>query len=182
MGMNHALNAAALICTAVVLTGCWTAPVANVQPKGEPRLIQRGIVIDSVKHDATVQAIDPEHGTLVLLFPGSDGSTLAPGAGVVDFSKLRAGDKVRAKVTQTFSVYVLKDGKLPGPDGKPELIASSARVLTIEPSYRLLTLQYPGGDVESFKVGLEARLHEMEAGDDVGIETTALTALRINKH
>ena len=30
------------------LTGCWTAPVATVQPKGDARLIQSGIPVVAV--------------------------------------------------------------------------------------------------------------------------------------
>ena len=52
----------------LALTGCWTAPVASVQPKGEPRLIQDGIAVEARKSsaivrsvDATARRIDPVH-------------------------------------------------------------------------------------------------------------------------
>jgi starvation-inducible outer membrane lipoprotein len=44
--------------TALILTGCWTPPNANVQPKGEPRLIQSGVSVEFVQEQATVQAVD----------------------------------------------------------------------------------------------------------------------------
>jgi hypothetical protein len=100
---------------------------------------------------------------------------------VANLSKIRAGDKIRATVAQELSVYVLRGGQLSSADGKLESIKSDAKILTIEPSYRLLTLQYPNRRVETLKVGLDADLHSMEAGDDVVIETTQLLALRVQK-
>jgi hypothetical protein len=76
----------------------------------------------------------------------------------------------------------LKNGALPGADGKPASIKSDARVLVVEPAYRLLTLQYPGHPAETVKVGLNTKLFAMEAGDDVVIQTTQLLALRVKKH
>ena len=99
-----------------------------------------------------------------------------------NFSTIRAGDKAKATVAQKLSVYVLKDGQLPGADGKLEPVRIDAKVLQIEPAYRLLTLQYPNREVEVLKVGLDAKLSEMEAGDSVVIETTELLALKVQKH
>ena len=37
---------------ALALDGCWTAPIASVQPQGEPRLIRRAVAVESVKNPA----------------------------------------------------------------------------------------------------------------------------------
>jgi hypothetical protein len=178
---RRAGSAAALLITGCALTACWTPPVANVQPRGEPRLIQSAIPVISVKDAATVQAIDLEKHTITLRFAQGSVATIQPGSTVSNFSKIRAGDTVRATVVQELSVFVLKDGRLSRGDGTAESISSDARILIIEPSYRLLTLQYPNRKAETFKVGLEAKLTEMEPGDDVTIRTTALRAVRIEK-
>jgi hypothetical protein len=109
----------------LTLGGCWTAPVANVQPKGAARLIETGIAVESVKGHVIVK--------------------------------------------KELSVYVLQDGQAPGADGAPVTIAPDARVLSVDPSYRLLKLQYPNGENETFKVALGVKLREMEAGDAVVI-------------
>lgn len=173
----------AFLCSAVVfaLAGCWTAPVADVQPKGDARLIQKAIPVVAVKDEATVQSIDLEQRVVVLNFSDGITATVKPGPRVKNFSEIRAGDKARATVAQELSVYVLKDGQLPGVDGKPEAVRTDAKVLIVEPAYRLLTLQYSNRQVETLKVGLDTKLSEMAAGDAVVIETTELLALKVQK-
>jgi hypothetical protein len=164
------------------LGGCWTAPVADVQPKGDARLIQHAIPVVTVKHDATVQSIDADQGVIVLNFTDGTTATVKPGPRVDNFSKVHAGDKAKATVSQELSVYVLIGGQLPGDDGKLKPVRVDAKVLEIDPAYRLLTLQYPNREVEVLKVGLEAKLSEMEAGDSVLIETKELLAIKVKKH
>jgi hypothetical protein len=167
---------------ALAVTGCWHAPVADVQPQGEPRLIQRGIPVVAVKNHATVQSIDADSHSVVLHFPEGSTATVTPGPRVKHLTQVRAGDKARATVAQTLSVYVLRNGQLPGTEAAAGPIRTDAKVLMVEPSYRLLTLQYPNRQVETLKVGLDAKLSEMAAGDAVMIETTQLLALRVQKH
>jgi hypothetical protein len=163
------------------LAGCWTAPVADVQPKGDARLIQSAIPVVAVKDRATVQSIDQDQRVVVLNFSDGVTATVKPGPGIKNFSEIRAGDKARAKVAQELSIYVLKDGHLPGADGKLEPVKIDAKVLEIDRAYRLLTLQYTNREVEVLKVGLDAKLAEMEAGDSVVVKTTELLALKRQK-
>lgn len=170
-----------LLVIAPALVGCWAAPTANVQPKGEARLIQSPIPVESVKHRVTVQSIDAGQRVIVLNFSEGATGTFKPGPQVADLRQIRAGDKVRAKVAQELTIYVLKNGEVPGTDGKPQAPEADAKVLSIDPSYRLLTLQYPNGHAQTFKVGLDAKLLEMEPGDIVVIRTKELIALRAEK-
>ena len=168
-----------LLAAALALAGCWTAPVADVQPKGEARLIERGISVESVKAPAIVEAVDRNSGTIVVRTPGAaETSTYKVGREVENFSRLSMGDKVKATVREELCVYVLRNGEAPGADGTPEKIAADARVLSVDPSYRLLTLQYPNGDNETFKVALGVKLKEMEAGDAVVIRPIQAVALQ----
>ena len=167
---------------ALAVAGCWHAPVADVQPKGEARLIQRAISVVAVKNRATVQSLDADQRSVVLHFLDGSTATMTPGPRVKNLSQVRAGDKARATVAQELSVYVLRNGQLPGIDGKSEPVSPDAKVLMVEPSYRLLTLQYSNHQIETLKVGLEAKLSEMEAGDAVVVKTTELLALRVQKH
>jgi hypothetical protein len=168
-------------CLAFALAGCWTAPVADVQPKGDARLIQHAIPVVAVKDRATVQSIDLDQRIIVLKFTDGVTATVKPDARVKNLEKIRAGDKAKATVAQELSVYVLIDGRLPAADGKLEPVRTDAKVLEIDRAYRLLTLQYTNREVEVLKVGLEAKLSEMEAGDSVMIETTELLALKVQK-
>jgi hypothetical protein len=171
------------LCFASALSGCWTAPVAEVQPKGKARVIQLAIPVEVVKEDATLHAVDADQGLIVLDFTDGTSATVKPAPGVIDFSRIRPGDKAKkAKVVQELSVYVLIDGMLTGVDGQPEPIKTDARVLEIDRAYRLLSLKYPNGHVEVLKVGLDAKLADMEAGNSVAIKTTELRALKVRKH
>jgi len=57
------------VLAALALAGCWTAPVATVQPQGEPRLIQDGIKVES-SPAAVVSSVDRSAGTIDLRMRG----------------------------------------------------------------------------------------------------------------
>jgi hypothetical protein len=172
-------NSPLLLAAALTLTGCWTAPVANVQPPGEARLIQNGIAVRSVKEPAVVESVDPAASTIVLRAPGTSvTSTYKVAPDVSNFRDIKPGELVEATVAEELSVYVLRDGRLPGAAGASEEIAVDARVLSVDPSYRLLRLQYPNGQNETFKVPLEVKLRQMTAGDSVVISSVEVVALR----
>ncbi|HUK32267.1 MAG TPA: hypothetical protein VLV86_00065 [Vicinamibacterales bacterium] len=172
---------ASLVVAAAPLAGCWTAPIATVQPDGEPRLIQRAIPTESVKRLAIVQSVDASSRTISILTPGESAVTAPVDPGVRNLDRIKAGDKVRATLAEELTVYVLRDGQLPGPGGVPETIATDARVLSVDASYRLLTLQFPNGGTETLKVGRQVRLDEMRAGDEVVIRTVKIVALQVRK-
>jgi hypothetical protein len=167
------------LAAALAVSGCWTAPVADVQPKGEPRLIQGGIAVESVKDPAIVQSVDSGARTLVLTPRPGATCTYQAGPQVENLDRIKAGDTVRATVAEELTVYVLRDGQLPGTGGTRETIASDARVLWVDPSYRLLTLRYPDGRDETLKVALGVKLGEMEAGDDVVIRPLEVRSLQV---
>jgi len=165
-----------LLVAVLVLAGCWTAPVATVQPQGQARLIQDGIAVTSVKDAAVVSSVDSSAGAIVLRVPGrAETLTYKVGPKVSNLNDVKAGDVVQATVSEDLAVYLLRDGQLPGVDGR---VTVDARVLVVDPSYRLLTLQYPDGQHETFKVLPGTRLEQMEAGDSVVIRPVAVLALR----
>ena len=179
--LNRAVGTLLLHVIALALTGCWTAPTVNVQPKGEARLIQSAIRVESVKHRVTVQSIDADRRVIVLNFPEGATASFKPERQAANIHQIRTGDKVRATVAQELTIYVSKNGQVPGTVSKPETLKADAKVLRVDPSYRRLTLQYPNGQAQTFKVGLDVRLLEMEPGDIVAIRTMELMALRVEK-
>jgi hypothetical protein len=173
---KNAIVALLPVVTALTLSGCWTPPNANVQPKGEPRLIQGGIPVESVKEPATVESVDASQR--IVTFKVADGSSTACKVGlqVKDFDKLQAGDQVKVTLAEELAVYILKNGRL-----ADETIPFNAKVQSVDPSYRLLTLQYLDGKTETFKVGLDTKVLEMQPGDDVVVKTTEAKTIRIEK-
>lgn len=163
-----------LILALVVLGGCWSAPVATVEPTGEPGLIQRAIPVQSVQA-AVVTSVDPGARMIALRSRGmAQPLTYKLGPRVSGLDGVKAGDVVRVTLAEELAVYVLRNGVLPG-HGPIEV---DARLLAVDPSYRLLKLQYPNGRNDTFKVPLGTRVGQMGTGDSVVIEPVAVLALR----
>ena len=179
--LNRAAVTLLLSTMMLALTGCWTPPNANVQPVGEPRLIQSAIPVESVKESATVQTIDAGQRTITLKFSDNSMATCKVGSRVPDFDKVQVGDKVKVTLAEQLAIYVLKDGRLPGAGGSDEVIPVIAKVQSVDPSYRLLTLQYTSGQTEVLKAGLDAKLWEMQPGDAVVLQSAEATAIHIEK-
>ena len=166
---------------ALSLNGCWTPPNANVQPKGEPRLIQSGVSTERSDVRATVQTIDARARVLTLKF--SDGTlvTCTVSPQVKNLDQIQAGDQVKVTLAEKLAIYVLKDGRLPVAGGTEGAIPVIARVQVVDPSYRLLTLQYLDGQTEVMKASLDAKLMEMQPGDSVALQSAEAVAIHIEK-
>lgn len=162
------------------LTGCWTPPNANVQPNGEPRLIQSGVTVESADSPVTVQTLDTTQRTIILKLADGTTTTCKLGPKVDNLGLIQPGSQIMATMTKELSVYLLTNGRLP--DGTTaETLGVNARVLLVDPSYRLLTLQYPDGQSETFKPGLDTKLQEMAPGDSVVVRPVEVTAIRVGK-
>jgi hypothetical protein len=166
---------------ALILSGCWTPPNANVQPPGEPRLIQSGVPASNNHVRATVQTIDAAQRVLSLKL--SDGTVISctVNPSVENFDKVQAGDEIKATLDMKLAVYVLKDGQLPGADGKAEVIQYIAKVQTVDASYRLLKIQFLNGQTAELKAGQDAKLLDMQPGDAVVLQSAEATEIHIRK-
>jgi hypothetical protein len=179
---RRAMAGPVLLVTTCLLAGCWSAPTATVQPRGESRLIQSAIAVESVKPPAVIQSIDPDaHVITVLSQAQTSPVTYRVSPAVRNLSRLQAGDRVRATVAEELTVYVSRDGQNQplGADGSPQTV--DARVLAVDRSYHSLTLRFPDGYDETFKVSRSVKLDEMEAGDAVSVIPVEMIALRRKK-
>jgi hypothetical protein len=168
---------------ALTFTGCWTPPNANVQPAGKPGLIQGGIRVEVIQYPVTVVAIDGSQRLITL--QQADGPmkifNIAPSVNNLD--EVKVGDTVKATVKAELSVYILENGRLPNADGtsRPKTINFNAKVLKVDPSYRLLTLQFTNGRSFTIKAGLDVQLEKMAPGDDVVMRSHQVTAIEIKQ-
>jgi hypothetical protein len=180
---RFAATATLLPAIALALTGCWTPPNANVQPVGKPGLIQGGIPIEVVQASVKVTDLDAARHTITLQH--ADGSmkmfTLADS--VKNLDQVKVGDTINATVKGDFSIYILDHGMLPGADGTTHdrTINFNAKVLQVDPSYRLLTLQFVNGQKLTIKAALDVMLEKMAPGDDVVLRANEVTAIAIKK-
>lgn len=165
---RRAQGVALVASTAVLLSGCWAPPSANVRPSGEPRLVADRVEVEPVADSARVESVDRAARTVVLNISGVPQRTYKVGRGVRHWGEIRTGDRVHVTIKEILAVYV----GLPG-------LPQNARVLAVDPSYRLLTLQYPSGATEIFKVRLHTRMKDIAAGDSVAIHPIEVTELRV---
>jgi len=174
------LNLGLAGCVIIFFSGCWTPPNANVQPKGNPGLIQSGIILETVQDPALVESIDAGRRTITLKCPDGMTRTCTASPEVQNFGQIKAGDQVKAATRVELAVYRLVNGRLP--DGTPaETLGINAKVLQVDPSYRLLTLQYANGRSETFKADLQTRLEQMASGDSVAVRPVEVTSVQIKK-
>jgi hypothetical protein len=168
---------------ALALTGCWTPPNANVQPAGKPGLIQGGIPVEIVQDPVTVEVIDASKRTITLKRDDGSTKTFTVGETVKNLDQVKVGDTIKAAVKAELSVYILHNGRLPNADGttRPKTINFNAKVLQVDPSYRILTLQFSNGHTMNIKAGLDVMLEQMAPGDDVVMRSNEITAITIKK-
>ena len=184
MRPSCALPGPLLLVAALVLPGCWSAPIARLQAKGPLGPAQGAIVLagESVKPPAVVQSVDLAARVITVRSPGEDRLiSYKVGLKVSKLERLKIGAKVQATVAEELTVYVRRDGDLPSAGGTSDTVATDAQVLSIDPSYRLMTLHFPDGRDETVKVSLRGKFHEVETGDEVSIRPVEAIALRMKK-
>lgn len=175
---------ACLAVMALTLTGCGTPPNANVQPAGKPGLVQGNIPVEVVQEPVTVTAIDFNQRMITLKQNNDDSTKIFNVSGAVEnFDQVKVGDIIKATVKAELSVYILDHGRLLNADGtsRPKTINFNAKVLQVNSSYRLLTLQFTNGHTMTIKVGLNVMLEKMAPGDDVVMRSHEVTAIEIKK-
>jgi hypothetical protein len=129
-----------------------------------------------------VQAVDARARTIDLNAAGGSSTrtyrAISPLAG---FDHIAAGQKAAASFMEELTIYVPPQAPAPDPDPEPSVPFAKARVLSVDPSYRLLTLEYSDGWRETVKVGRDANLAWVEPGDEVTIKLLEVVALAAHK-
>lgn len=177
---NRSIACLVFLSATFLLAGCWTPPVATVHPRSPPGLIQAGVFVESVLGPAIVRSVNPSARTIVLQVMGTASArTYRVGRAVAGFDRITPGEMAHAIVLERLTVYV--SNGLPAAEGAYDTVMSGTKVLSVDTSYRLLTLQYAAGQNETFKVGAEVDLKRMQAGDDVAIEPLEVVALAVRR-
>lgn len=164
------------------LSGCWTAPSADVRPHGNPGVVEAGIEVEQLADFATVEAVDRAARTVALRVRGVPLPACRVGWGVSNWGEIRIGDEVRATVREVLTVYVAAGNDSGSPAVGVPSRPNEARVLVVDPSYRVLTVQYPNGAMEAFKIGLHTRMEGIEPGDSVAVRPAEVIGLRVRRH
>jgi hypothetical protein len=96
------------------------------------------------------------------------------GQRVRHWADVRSGDEVSATLKEELTVYVAPL--------RSEASPPDAYVLVVDPSYRLLKVQYANGGTVTFKVRLRTQMEGIEAGDAVKMFPVEVTALHLRRH
>jgi hypothetical protein len=166
---------------ALTMTGCWTPPNANVQPVGDPRMIQSDVHVKCYNLKATVSAVDNTQHTIQIKLADGTMISCTGSADVSDFSQVKPGDQIKVDLAADFTVYLLKGDMLPMANGKDETVSFTARIQTVDPSYRLAVVQFVNGQTKEFKFDLDAKMLEMAPGDAVVMQNATVKSLDIEK-
>jgi hypothetical protein len=96
------------------------------------------------------------------------------------WQSVRAGDQIDGRIKLELTVYIppIDGDELESHVSDPP----PARVLLVDPSYRILTLQYPSGASQAYKVGMRVPLHGIMPGSWVAFHPVAVTRLHPRRH
>jgi hypothetical protein len=155
-------------------------PSADVHPVGTPGIVAGGIEVEREANSARVESVDPAHGTVVVSEPGIPVIVCRIGPSVRHRDDIRAGDEVRATIKEVLTVYVAPPTERPYAPARG--LYPDARVLIVDPSYRLLTVLYQSGATDTFKVGLHTQMRGVVPGDSVAIRPVQVVYLRLRRH
>jgi hypothetical protein len=171
------------------------APMSQDTTGGGPEIARGKVVIDAATETATVQSIDKDTRTVVLLHGDGTTSSYECGSDVRNFDQIKVGDQVTATVGQSVAIALIKGGVPPvagtatavvrSPLGaKPggrivDTVGFTARVISLDPSTRMVTLQTPDGQNQTIKVGPDIDLTGVNPGDDVGVKVTRAFAVSV---
>lgn len=132
-------------------------------------MIESRLEVEPAVDSARVEAVDRAARTVALSISGVPQRTYQVARGVRNWDDIHTGEQVRATIKEVLTVYLP-----PMPDR-----SQNGRVLVVDPSYRLLTVQYPNGKTRTFKIRLGARMSGIEAGDSVAIRAQQVIGLRV---
>jgi len=195
--MNHSKSFWMLMLTGLALLttlGCQTRPRVATEVKEGPGGV---VVVQTVRMQATVVAIDATIRTVTLQPRRGDPKTFRIGEGAVNFQQVRVGDQVHATVVEETAVTLVPGGTLPSvgaaaavalaPEGAmPGAVMAStveavATVVAIDGHEHTVTLEFLDGRIREINVSKDRDLSEVGLGDSVRVQVTDAVAISVVK-
>jgi hypothetical protein len=155
------------------------------------------IAIDTATATATVKSIDYSTRTLTLESPGGLTHTYKAGNDVINFDRIRQGDRVRATVSDALAISVRKAGvpsnarnattvSLAPKGAKPGIFVANtvevnATIESIDAAKRTIRLRKPAGEPRTLKLAPTVKLANLRKGDNVVVRYTQAVALFVDK-
>jgi hypothetical protein len=177
-----------------VTVGCQTGPKVETVVEERPDGV---VVVQTVRTQATVVAIDAKARTVRLKAGRGEPETFKVSEGAVNFEQIRVGDEVHAQVIQETAVSLVPGGATPSvgqaaavslaPQGsKPGLVVANtvettATIVAIDGHEHTLTLEFVDGSVREVDVAKKRDLSKVALGDSVRIQLTEAVAIDVVK-
>ncbi len=171
---------------------CQTGPKVVTEVKEGPGGV---VVVQTVRMQATVVAIDATNRTVRLQPRRGEPKTFRVGEGAVNFQQVRVGDQVYATVIEETAVTLVPGGTPPGvgaaaavalaPEGAMPgaVMASSveavATVVAIDGHEHTVTLEFLDGRIQEVHVGKHRDLSNVGLGDSVRVQITEAVAISV---
>jgi Cu/Ag efflux protein CusF len=170
----------------------------SVQPAPDGGAQPAAAAIASETRTATVESVDPKTRIVTLKNAEGDTITVRLGKEAVNFDQIKAGDQVRATLSEEVAVSIDKSGAPSTPEerrivglapkgGRPGVfIVDSKRVAgkieSLDAPKRTVSLIVPGSEKpRKVKVGQDVDLSQLKPGEDVSARITEATAIVVEK-
>ena len=173
---------------------CQTGPKIETEVKEWPGGV---VVVQTVRMQATVVAIDATNRTLRLQPRRGDPKTFRVGEGAVNFKQVRVGDEIHATVIEETAVTLVPGGTPPGvgaaaavalaPEGAMpgavmvNTVEAVATVVSIDGHEHTLTLEFLDGHTQEVHVGKHRDLSKVGLGDSVRVQITEAVAISVER-
>ncbi len=193
--MNHSKSFWMLALAGLALSttlACQTGPKVETVVKEGPGGV---VVVQTLRMQATVIAIDATNRTVRLQPRRGDPKTFRIGEGAVNFQQVRVGDQVHATVIEETAVTLVPGGTPPGvgaaaavalaPEGAmPGAVMAStveavATVVAIDGHEHTVTLEFADGRIQEVQVGKHRDLSNVGLGDSVRVQITEAVAISV---
>lgn len=183
------------LCLAVSLAiSCRTGPKVETTVEEGPGSV---VVVQTIRMQATVTAIDATNRTLTLKPRHGESKTVKLGEDAVNFRQVRVGDEVHAFLIEETAVTLVSGGAPASvggvaavalaPEGeKPavvmaDTVEATATVVAIDGHEHTVTLQFADGSIEEVNVPKSRDLSKVGLGDSVRIQLTEALAISVVK-
>jgi hypothetical protein len=193
-GIKHLSRSFLVALVLWVGVGCRTGPKVETVVEERPDGL---IVVQTVRTQATVVAIDAQARTVRLQPRRGDPKTFRVGEGAVNFEQVQVGDEVHAAVIHETAVSLVPGGAAPSvgggvavalaPEGaKPggfmaNTVETTATIVAIDGHEHTLTLEFLDGSVQEVDVAKHRDLSQLSLGDSIRIQLTEALAIEVVK-
>jgi len=184
----------------VALLAAAAVPLAHAQAQPEARGAiatspGKGVAVQYVTANATVQSTDPATRTVTLKMPKGNVKSIVAGPEVRNFDQIKAGDVVTVEYAEALALELKKGGKAlvartetsgmdrSKPGDKPGGVAARevkvvADVVNVDEKAKVVSVKGPAGNVVDLNIRDPEQLKLIKKGDQ--IEATYTEALAVS--